>query len=121
VLLFLIHRLTSAEDFVLQKGGNVVRLAGLYNEVTGPHSFWLRKSKEAAYVPAEAEGASLATRYVIQTPPNKLVSMVHYLDAARAIVALIDSPGKQHSTTLQFYYIGMLLLFSCLFAWFYYR
>eukprot|EP01032_Pedospumella_encystans_P010132 gene10132-11870_t len=41
-------RLAAAEDVVLSQGGNVIRLAGLYTESRGPHSYWLHKSRDAA-------------------------------------------------------------------------
>ena len=31
-----------AEDVVRSHGGSVLRLAGLYNRVRGPHMYWLR-------------------------------------------------------------------------------
>lgn len=35
------ERLLAAEDHVLERGGCVVRLAGLYDRFVGAHNFWL--------------------------------------------------------------------------------
>ena len=35
-------RLIAAEETVLSRGGSVVRLAGLYTESRGPHTYWIK-------------------------------------------------------------------------------
>jgi hypothetical protein len=58
----------AAEEQVLHRGGSCVRLAGLYSDKRGPHTFWLKNGT----VSASADG---------------LVNMLHYEDAASAAIA----------------------------------
>lgn len=62
----------------------MIRLAGLYTESRGPHSYWLNKAKEGA---GTAEG-------VIQGSGDAHLNMLHYEDAASAVVALAQSSGE---------------------------
>ena len=76
-------RLLAAEEAVLTRGGNVIRLAGLYTKTRGPHSYWLNKAKQGA-------GTELG---VIQGSGDGQLNMLHYEDAASAVVALAHSTG----------------------------
>lgn len=72
-------RLLKAEEAVLQAGGNVVRLVGLYHRTRGAHTFFLRMGQ------VERWGGSV-------------VNLIHYEDAARLAVAVLrgdrcDGPG----------------------------
>jgi hypothetical protein len=60
----------SAEEQVLSRGGSCIRLAGLYTETRGPHTFWLKNGT----VTSNADG---------------LVNMLHYEDAATAAIAAV--------------------------------
>ncbi|CDF37085.1 unnamed protein product [Chondrus crispus] len=63
--------LAEAEDKVLAvPEGNVIRLAGLYTRDRGPHVFWLRKR-------------------AVPGPVDSFVNMLHYEDAATAVVAVL--------------------------------
>jgi nucleoside-diphosphate-sugar epimerase len=69
-------KLLDAESAVIEAGGRVVRLAGLYLEERGAHNFWLTRSEVAQ----RADG---------------LINLVHYRDAANAAVAALlrGAPG----------------------------
>ena len=61
-----------AEEAVLDRGGTVLRLAGLYSDLRGPHTFWMKNSQDAPNeVDADGEGT---------------LNMLHYSDAAAAAV-----------------------------------
>jgi len=64
-----------AEEQVVTRGGDVIRLAGLYDEKRGPHSYWLR----AGSVEGNEDGR---------------VNMLHYEDAASACVAALVAGVK---------------------------
>jgi hypothetical protein len=68
-------RMISAETAVLERGGSVIRLAGLYNPERGPHAFWLKTGK-------------------VSSNPDGVLNMLHYEDAARAALAVIAA--SQH-------------------------
>ncbi len=79
------NRLAAAENVILGQGGNVIRLAGLYTESRGPHAYWLYKSRDAALANSSIPvlpGSALA-----------LVNLLHYEDAAGAVIALLQSTG----------------------------
>lgn len=79
-----INRLLAAEEAVLSRGGNVIRLAGLYTASRGPHAYWLQRAREAAGgVGAAVNGAG-----------EDVLNMLHYEDAARAVVSLLHKPGE---------------------------
>ena len=80
-MICLIHnlRLLAAEEAVIQRGGRVVRLAGLYTESRGPHSYWMRKSIANETIDGSANG---------------LINMLHYEDAAGAIIAAMLATGN---------------------------
>lgn len=63
------YKMICAEESVLVRGGTVLRLAGLYSESRGPHTFWLRNSQ--GEVDADGEGT---------------LNMLHYADAAAAAI-----------------------------------
>jgi len=65
-----------AESAVTCRGGCAVRLAGLYTETRGPHTFWMKNGT----VDAAADG---------------LINMLHYSDAASVSIAALLSgdPG----------------------------
>jgi len=61
-------KILEAERVVAAAGGTVMRLAGLYTQTRGPHTFWLAKGE----VGATEEG---------------IINLLHYEDAARATMA----------------------------------
>lgn len=63
-------KILAAEEAVIAGGGTVLRLAGLYTQTRGPHTFWLSKGE----VGATEEG---------------LINLLHYEDAARATMAAL--------------------------------
>lgn len=64
---------------MLTRGGAAVRLAGLYLAKRGPHSYWM-------------------TLKTIDSPADGLINMVHYEDAAKAVVlAALYNAGKVSS------------------------
>lgn len=73
------YRLHAAEEAVLSKGGNVIRLAGLYTISRGPHEYWLRRV---------ARGGG-----VIQGSGDSMINLLHYEDAASAVISLMHRPG----------------------------
>jgi len=68
-------RLLDAEKLVLEAGGTVLRLAGLYDIDQGPHTYWLRTG-------------------VVKAPPEGLINMLHYDDAAAAADAALQQPSS---------------------------
>uniref|UniRef100_A0A7S4T1C5 NAD(P)-binding domain-containing protein n=1 Tax=Alexandrium monilatum TaxID=311494 RepID=A0A7S4T1C5_9DINO len=68
------QRLLSAERPVLDAGGTVLRLAGLYDLETGPHAYWLKVG-------------------VVKGSSSGLINLVHYDDAAAAAVAALARPS----------------------------
>jgi len=72
-----IERLINAENAVLeQKGGSVLRLAGLYLLDRGAHNFWLGDTAELTK--AEIAGRS-----------DSMINLLHYDDAAGSAVAAL--------------------------------
>ncbi|KAJ1409776.1 hypothetical protein B484DRAFT_336557 [Ochromonadaceae sp. CCMP2298] len=70
--------LLTAEESIMSRGGNVIRLAGLYTKDRGPHTFWMKKSGRGETIDSNADG---------------LVNMLHYEDAAAATLAVALSTG----------------------------
>lgn len=70
-----VAELLEAEHETREHGGTVLRLAGLYNAVRGPHSYWLQMG-------------------AVNGSPEGLINLVHYEDAAGAMVAALDH-GEQ--------------------------
>lgn len=70
------ERLLNAEKAVVEAGGTVVRLAGLYLEDRGAHNYWLTQDEVAQR-------------------PDGLINQIHYQDAAAAAVAALfrGKPG----------------------------
>ena len=64
-------KLITAEELILSRCGICVRLAGLYTEQRGPHTYWLKSGK------------------AIEGSPNGIVNMLHYADAAASAIAAI--------------------------------
>eukprot|EP00871_Galdieria_phlegrea_P001615 jgi/Galph1/2454/GphlegSOOS_G1093.1 len=62
--------LIRSERIVLEKGGNVVRLAGLYSIDRGPHVYWFQQG-------------------VVRGNPKGLINLIHYSDAAKLIVSVL--------------------------------
>ncbi|KAG8052326.1 hypothetical protein GUJ93_ZPchr0001g31565 [Zizania palustris] len=67
--------LLKAENVVLEAGGCVLRLAGLYKIDRGAHFFWLRKG-------------SLDSR------PDHIINQIHYEDAASLAISLMKKGHK---------------------------
>lgn len=61
-----------AENSFFEKGGNVVRLAGLYHAQRGAHKFFLKKGS-------------------VERDPNGVINLIHYEDAARMVKAVRTS------------------------------
>ena len=85
---FIVTRLLAAEEAVLTRGGNVIRLAGLYNATRGPHSYWL---SQAAKLKTTAPSGAISTSYVIDSSADSVLNLLHYEDAAKAVLALVSS------------------------------
>ena len=69
------RKLLAAEGATLERGGSVVRLAGLYTATRGAHSYWFTQDEVAS------DGASI-------------VNLLHYEDAAGvSIAALLRAAG----------------------------
>lgn len=62
--------LLKAEKVVLESGGCVLRLAGLYKEDKGAHVYWLEKG-------------------IVDTRPDHILNLIHYEDAASLSIAIL--------------------------------
>ncbi|GJQ13866.1 hypothetical protein GpartN1_g5657.t1 [Galdieria partita] len=62
--------LIACENEVLQSGGNVIRLAGLYSKDRGAHAYWLRTGQ-------------------VRGNPKALVNLIHYDDAASLVICVL--------------------------------
>ncbi|CAM8988297.1 unnamed protein product [Rhodiola kirilowii] len=62
--------LLKAERIVVEAGGCVLRLAGLYKEDRGAHTYWLKKG-------------------TVEASPDHILNLIHYEDAASLSVALL--------------------------------
>ncbi|XP_073053404.1 uncharacterized protein [Primulina eburnea] len=62
--------LLKAEKEVLEAGGCVVRLAGLYKADRGAHSYWLEKG-------------------ILDVRPDHILNLIHYTDAASLSIAIL--------------------------------
>ncbi|EME28001.1 uncharacterized protein Gasu_45020 [Galdieria sulphuraria] len=62
--------LIACENEVLQSGGNVIRLAGLYSKERGAHAYWLRTGQ-------------------VKGNPTALVNLIHYDDAANLVICVL--------------------------------
>lgn len=67
-------KMICAEEAVLSRDGSVIRLAGLYNELRGPHTYWIKNGT----VDAAADGT---------------INMLHYNDAASATISVLKNGG----------------------------
>mmetsp|Transcript_9081 Transcript_9081/g.39960 ORF Transcript_9081/g.39960 Transcript_9081/m.39960 type:complete len:268 (-) Transcript_9081:196-999(-) len=72
------QRLLKAEASVIEAGGTVLRLAGLYDRRVGPHNYWLRSPE-------------------IKGNPDTLINMIHYNDAASLALAILEA-GKDKTS-----------------------
>eukprot|EP00435_Cladocopium_sp_Y103_P070465 s103_g35.t1 len=66
------QRMLEAEEAAQRGGSAVLRLAGLYDLERGPHSYWLKVG-------------------VVKGAPEGLINLVHYDDAAQAVVDAIKA------------------------------
>lgn len=64
-----IKKLRMAEDAVLERGGNVIRLVGLYHGHRGAHVVFLEKG-------------------TVELPGGNIINLIHYEDAASMVVAV---------------------------------
>ncbi|CAN6551429.1 unnamed protein product [Malus baccata var. baccata] len=62
--------LLKAEEVVLEFGGVVLRLAGLYKSDRGAHVYWLKKG-------------------IVEARPDHVLNLIHYEDAASLSVAIL--------------------------------
>ncbi|XP_006645894.1 uncharacterized protein LOC102703541 [Oryza brachyantha] len=62
--------LLKAENVVLEAGGCVLRLVGLYKRDKGPHVFWLSKG-------------------TLDSRPDHILNLIHYEDAASLAIAIM--------------------------------
>ncbi|KAJ1687730.1 hypothetical protein LUZ63_019120 [Rhynchospora breviuscula] len=62
--------LLKAENVVLEAGGCVLRLAGLYKEDRGAHTYWLAKG-------------------IVDARPDHILNLIHYEDAASLSIAIM--------------------------------
>ncbi|XP_017434161.1 uncharacterized protein LOC124828642 [Vigna umbellata] len=62
--------LLKAEKIVLEFGGSVLRLSGLYKVDKGPHIYWLEKG-------------------IVESRPDHILNLIHYEDAASLAVAIL--------------------------------
>lgn len=75
-------RLLNAESSVLERGGCVIRLAGLYTRERGAHSFWLKQTE-------------------LSSDGSGIVNLLHYEDAAgAAVAALLAKAGSKKQVWL---------------------
>ncbi|KAH1146447.1 hypothetical protein GYH30_041882 [Glycine max] len=62
--------LLKAEKIVLEFGGSVLRLSGLYKVDKGAHAYWLEKG-------------------IVESRPDHILNLIHYEDAASLSVAIL--------------------------------
>jgi len=74
-------KLLDAEEAALGVGGTVIRLGGLYRLESGAHNFW-------------AKGGAFPSK------PAGLINLVHYADAASAVVLALQNPPKVSGQSL---------------------
>ena len=67
--------LLAGERTVLAAGGCTLRLAGLYSADSGPHNYWSRGGQ-------------------FPSKPHGLINLLHYEDAAQAVVKCLEEPLK---------------------------
>jgi len=68
-------KLLDGEKHVTAGGGCVLRLGGLYTVSGGAHNYWLKGGQ-------------------FPSKPRGLINLVHYEDAARAVVKTLENPNK---------------------------
>jgi hypothetical protein len=73
--------LAKQEAWAVRNGFYRIRLAGLYSEAVGPHRYYLREGQ-------------------VPRPPESTLNLIHYDDAAAAILALALSPSLPEAVNL---------------------
>lgn len=73
---------------MLGREGSVVRLAGLYTENRGPHTFWFKRASQGLPIETNADG---------------VINMLHYEDAASVTIQAALRPGAAQSSCELFY------------------
>ncbi|MED6143117.1 hypothetical protein PIB30_003829 [Stylosanthes scabra] len=68
--------LLKAENVVLEFGGSVVRLSGLYKEDRGAHAYWLEKG-------------------IVESRPDHILNLIHYEDAASLSVTILKKKFRK--------------------------
>jgi len=68
-------KLIDAETVVINKGGCVVRLGGLYSSNSGAHNFYSKGGE-------------------FNSKPDGKINLVHYEDAGEAVLSCLNSPAK---------------------------
>ncbi|XP_027932313.1 uncharacterized protein LOC114188028 [Vigna unguiculata] len=68
--------LLKAEKIVLEFGGSVLRLSGLYKVDKGPHIYWLEKG-------------------IVESRPDHILNLIHYEDAASLTVAILKKQFRE--------------------------
>ncbi|KAL1320094.1 hypothetical protein AAHE18_14G031300 [Arachis hypogaea] len=68
--------LLKAENVVLEFGGSVVRLSGLYKEDRGAHVYWLEKG-------------------IVESRPDHILNLIHYEDAASLSVTILKKKCRR--------------------------
>lgn len=69
----------------------MIRLAGLYTTTRGLHAYWLHRARDSKD-PKDA---------TIPGAADAVVNLLHYEDAASAVLALMAKPGTVYSTVRQ--------------------
>ena len=67
--------LLAGEKAVVGAGGCALRLGGLYSQHSGPHNYWAR-------------GGDFPAK------PHGIINLLHYQDAARAVVKCLEQPDR---------------------------
>jgi len=70
-------KLLDGEKVVVDAGGCIIRLGGLYTLERGPHNFW-----------CSGETTEFSSK------PNGLINLIHYDDAAELLVKCLQNPSK---------------------------
>lgn len=60
---------------VLQKGGKIVRLAGLYTASRGAHTYWMKMATDGKQIETNSDG---------------IVNLIHYADAADFTLRMLE-------------------------------
>jgi hypothetical protein len=82
--------LINTEEAILQRNGIVIRLAGLYHNTRGPHTYWMNQAKAGQMIESNSDG---------------YVNMIHYEDAASIVLAALASSKPYYDYYYYYYYI----------------